>query len=305
MKQRLATAVLVLAAACAAAPEPAPTTTPSEPQTNASPWADAVAAEANELEKAFPTATVRIAVLDVRSGELLASHGPIDSAHPVGSTVKSFTIAAALEAGVSPSTPLDTGDGETMFGELTIRDHTSHGTIDVEQALARSSNVAIVRLVEQVGEAELYRRVAEVLPVPPRTELDAPTAVQVLFGGRLALTTEQLVRGYAVLAAGGVDPRSGTRLVDEAAASQVLRMLEHAVTGSDGTGKHAAVAGRRVAGKTGTASNGDKNTALFVGITEDRDRPIVVGIVVDGVPTSETGSTVSAPAFARLVAAAT
>jgi cell division protein FtsI (penicillin-binding protein 3) len=295
----LATALLVLATGCARS-KPAPTKATAA-QSETSPWVEAIEAEVEALSTTYPGATVRIAVVDVGSGDLLASHGPVDTRHAVGSTVKSFTIAAALAAGVKPETPLHTGDGTTTFGAITIRDYTGHGTITVQQALARSSNVAIVRLVEQIGESELYRRVADVLPLPARADLDEAAAVEVLFGGRLTLTTEELARGYAVLAAGGVDPRSGSRLVDAAAAAEVVRMLEYAVTAPEGTGNAAAIEGRRVAGKTGTAPNGEANTALFVGLTESHGRPLVVAVVVDGVPTTETGSTVAAPSFARLV----
>jgi cell division protein FtsI (penicillin-binding protein 3) len=306
MTLRQSLLVLALATSACASPKPASppattlTTAVEEPS-----WPDAVASEADRLAKAFPEATVRIAVLDVKSGELLATHGPVGEPHQVGSTIKSFTIAAALEAGAESSTELDTGDGTTTFGTLAVQDHTGHGKITVEQALMRSSNVAIVRLVEKLGEDELYRRVAGVLPLPQRSSLDDAAALMVLFGGRLTLSTEQLARGYAVLAAGGVDPRNGARLVEADVADEVLRILERAVTAPEGTGNGAAVEGRKVAGKTGTASSGDRNTALFVGITEDRGRELIVAVVVDGVPSTETGSTVAAPAFARILQGAT
>lgn len=276
-----------------------PAHAPIEGPPEASPWSALVAAEAHTLESRFPDAVVRIAVVDVASARLLAEHGPLDTPHATASTIKSFTVAAALEAGVDPATELDTADGKTKFGSLEVYDWTGHGVLDLGGAIATSSNVAMVRLAEKVGAVELYRGVARLVPLPEPEPLDEESAMRLVHGGASRLTTRQLVEGYALLARGGVSPE-GQRRVSERTASQVMTMLERAVAGERGTGRAAALEGHRVAGKTGTGRTGELNVALFFGVTECEGREVVVGVVAEGVPSSETGGSLSAASFAHL-----
>jgi cell division protein FtsI/penicillin-binding protein 2 len=69
----------------------------------------------------------------------------------------------------------------------------------------------------------------------------------------------------------------------------------------EGTGRAAAVEDVDVVGKTGTADHPPGQfTAVFVGVTP-APAPTVVAVVVEGVPTTETGGTVAASSFARIV----
>lgn len=283
-------------------PGPDATTAAKPDPTPDSVWTGPVAEQAQALASRFPEATVRIAVVDVGSGAVVASAGPVDQSHPTGSTIKTFTIAAALEAGIAADAPLDTGDGSATIGDRTIRDHAAHGTISVTEALARSSNVGIVRIAEQVGVAALYRRVGAIIPLPPANGLSEAEQAILLFGGGTSMSTQDLVGSYAMLAAHGRDPRSDEQRVQVQTSRAMLTMLQHAVTAPSGTGRHAAVPGRSVGGKTGTAPDGhEQHTALFVGLAESAGAAYAVGVVVQGVPKSEFGSTVAASTFARLV----
>ncbi|MEM6990457.1 MAG: penicillin-binding transpeptidase domain-containing protein [Myxococcota bacterium] len=265
-------------------------------------WEDAVARQAEELQARFEQAVVRIVVLDA-AGSIVAQHGPIETPHPTASTIKSFTVAAALAEGVGADDPLDLTEGEgVQVGSRRVRDYKGHGTVTVNAALARSSNVAMVRLAERTGERPLYDRVGKVVPLPAREDLDDATALGHLFGSGLTLSTLDLARGYATLAAGGRNPATGAQLVPEAAARGVLDMLRYAVEAAEGTGNAAASPGWQVAGKTGTAQNDTHNTALFFGIAERNGTTHIIGVVVSGVPHDQTGGSLAAAAVADLLA---
>jgi membrane peptidoglycan carboxypeptidase len=296
--------------ACANRPAPpeAPAADPSVPaQAVATPlddeaarWAEATAEEAERLSAQHPDATIRIAVLDAGTGHLLAQQGPVQTEHDTGSTMKSLTVAAALQEGATPDTEVDCS-APVRVGGLQISDHAVHGKLTVKEALARSSNVAIAQLAAQRGWRTLYDRVASLVPLPDPDGLDEGAAVSLLFGGTSRLTTLDLARAYAVLAARGRDPADHSQRIEPQTADAVVAMLEHAVTGEHATGREAAVPGVEVAGKTGTARVGERQTALFVGIVGPAGERRVVAVVVEGVAPDAFGSTVAAPAFARIV----
>src|SRR4029434_6713248 len=64
-----------------------------------------------------------------------------------GSTLKPFTIAAALDAGrVRPDTVIQTGGGTLSGGTNTIHDAHPGGALTVEQVIAKSSNVGAAKI---------------------------------------------------------------------------------------------------------------------------------------------------------------
>src|SRR5690606_21498965 len=141
------------------------------------------------------------------------------------------------------------------------------------------------------------------------------------YGYGLSVTTLQLARAYAALAAGGVlrpvslvavdEPPEGSRVVSARTAAQVLEMME-AVVGPEGTGRRAAVDNYRIAGKTGTAWKAaaggyskDRYTAWFAGVAPVSDPRLVVVVMIDEPKGgSYYGGDVAAPVFSRIVAGA-
>jgi cell division protein FtsI (penicillin-binding protein 3) len=106
-------------------------------------------------------------VLDIKTGEVLAmvnqpaynpnNRGNLDTASlrnravtdlfEPGSTIKPFTVAAAMEQGlVTPTTAINTHPGYLRVGSKTIRDHRDYGVIDVTTVLTKSSNVGVSKL---------------------------------------------------------------------------------------------------------------------------------------------------------------
>ena len=111
------------------------------------------------------------------------------------------------------------------------------------------------------------------------------------------MTPLQLAQSYAVLAADGVmrpvslirvdRPPIGRKVVAAENARAVVAMLEHVIA-PEGTGMRAAVAGYRVAGKTGTARKFDiggyseeRYTAVFAGVAPVSRPRLSVIVIVD------------------------
>lgn len=95
------------------------------------------------------------------------------------------------------------------------------------------------------------------------------------------------------------------RAMSEETATVLSQMMERVVT--EGTGRRAAVAGIRVAGKTGTASGqGAFPNAWFIGFAPVGEPEIALAVFVEGTPVSgetATGGSVAAPIAAHLVEA--
>ena len=268
----------------------------------------------------------------------------IMDAYEPGSTFKIVTAAAALESGlVHADDPFDCGMGSIVLYGITIRDHKRYGILSFADVIAKSSNVGVIRAAMIIGGERLHRTIvafgfgrATGIDLPgenagilhPLERWGALTKAYVAFGQGVAVTPLQLAAAVAAVANGGsllqpyvVDtvrrgdvlerrhsrPVVASRPISAATAEEVKRLLERVVT--DGTGKTAAVAGYRVAGKTGTAQipvpGGYARHAYlpsFVGFAP-ADRPSLVGIVAVEAPqgTEYYGTQVAAPVFGTLV----
>lgn len=152
-----------------------------------------------------------------------------------GSSIKPFTVAAALEAGALREDDRFPIHGGTWFlagRAKPIRDShfdPAHNSMDVEEILRRSSNVGAVAIGHRAGPqaiASAFRRYGFAercgveLPGEGRCTLptrgtrgstwDVPnTLSSVSFGYQLMVTPLRLAAGYAMLANGGmrVEPR--------------------------------------------------------------------------------------------------
>jgi cell division protein FtsI (penicillin-binding protein 3) len=295
-----------------------------------------------------------VIVVDSRSGEVLAlanvpSYNPNNRARLTGaqlrnrvitdlfepgSTLKPFTVAAAIETGkVSRSTLVNTAPGSLSFARYTIRDVHPAPALTVADVLARSSNVGAARIaLDLPREAmwDLYRRVG----FGAAPELGFPGAAAgrlrhyktwrpveqatLGYGMGISLSLAQLARAYTVFARDGElvaltlvktgAAVSGEKVLSAEAARAVRVMLEQAVQPS-ATGPRARIAGWRVAGKTGTAhkqENGayapDKYLASFVGLAPVSAPRLVVAVMIDEPSAGQHyGGTVAAPVFAQVM----
>ncbi|MEJ2572619.1 MAG: penicillin-binding transpeptidase domain-containing protein [Gammaproteobacteria bacterium] len=293
-------------------------------------------------------------ILDVKTGEVLAmvnqpSYNPnnrdsLRSSHyrnravtdvfEPGSTVKPFTIAMALESGrYRPNTMIDTRPGTLRVGPNTIHDTHDYGLINVSKVIAKSSNVGASKIALSLPAASLWNMFHKVgfgslsgAKFPGETAGTLPDYhrwypidhATFSFGYGLSVSTLQLARAYAALAAGGVlKPVSfvpvertpgGERVMSVKTARQVITMMDGVVS-DEGTGELARVPGYHVAGKTGTVRKSipggyaeDKYVALFAGMIP-ATRPSLVMVVMINDPRSAKfyGGSVAAPVFSRVM----
>jgi len=255
-----------------------------------------------------------------------------------GSSFKSFVIAAALDSGqYQPDTIIDTSPGILFVGDRAVtQDNSNLGRIDVTSVLARSSNVG-TGLIALGMEPEFIWRVLSNLGIGQLTDSGFPgESAGVLYDSRywgqigqatlsygygLSVTTLQLARAYAAIAADGVmrpisfialeEPLQGVRAISSETAGQLRTMLE-VVVSAQGTGQRAAITHFRVAGKTGTAQKSvaggyseERHTAIFAGIAPASKPRFVVVVVIDE-PQGEGyhGGDAAAPVFAKIVSGA-
>ncbi len=245
-----------------------------------------------------------VVVLDAASGAVRALVGgrsyegggfdrATEARRQPGSSFKPFVWLAALEQGMRPDdtvldAPLRIGGWSPVDFEPGWR-----GEVTLERALALSLNTAAVRLEMRAGGPAAVASVARRLGVRDRLP-DAPSlalgtgevgllemtaAYAAFFNGGLKVEPHGVEsvradgRGVAVPQAGAV------RVIDADRAAMMVRMLAAVVR--EGTGRGAAVAGRFVAGKTGTTQ--DNRDAWFIGESGGK----VIGVWIgndDGAP---------------------
>ena len=254
-----------------------------------------------------------------------------------GSSIKPFVVAAALESGLyRPDSIIDTSPGSLWLdGRVITKDTNDLGEIDLTTILARSSNVGAAKLALQLDQAHLWSTLSR-LGLGRVTESGFPgESAGVLqdvhywnpvgqatlsYGYGISVTALQLAQAYAAIAAAGVrrpvsllaldEAEEGEQVLSARTAATLQSMLETVV--ARGTGRRAAVANFRVAGKTGTAWKsgnggyfGDRYLAVFGGFAPVSDPRLVTVVVIDEPRgTAYYGGEVAAPVFSRIVAGA-
>ncbi|MCC6786205.1 MAG: penicillin-binding protein 2 [Hyphomonadaceae bacterium] len=251
--------------------------------------------------------------------------------HELGSTIKPFTVAMALQENLATSGELFDLSQPLEVDNTVIADHepiTGYATL--RDILTRSSNVGAARLALRLGGAR-QRAYLERLGLTAPTTLQlgrrqtplAPAAqgrrdVAALgFGYGLATTPATLASAYTVftnngarvaptmLALGRDAPIERTQIFTPEVTRQVMVYLRAVVT--DGTGRAANVPGLLVAGKTGTAEklgsaqgyDESRNFSSFAGVFPANDPRYVIVVALDDTGAGEAGGLVAAPVVAR------
>ena len=298
-----------------------------------------------------------LAILDAKTGEILAlvnqpDYNPNNRANVTGrqmrnrsvtdlfepgSTMKPFTVAAALDAGiVRPDTMIQTGAGSFTLGGWTINDTHANGLISVAQVIQKSSNIGSAKIqlqmpAERLGN--LYRELG--FGSAPQTGFPGEARGQLRpwkqwkpieqatmsYGHGLSVSLLQLARAYTVFTnEGELLPLAllrrdaqpiGKRVVSRQTALEVGRMMERAVM-PGGTAPRAQVPGYRVAGKTGTAHKAEgggyaehKYVSSFVGFGPVTHPRFIVAVMLDEPQGAKYyGGEVSAPVFSAVMGAA-
>jgi beta-lactamase regulating signal transducer with metallopeptidase domain len=298
-----------------------------------------------ELGRAMDTSKAAagvVLVLDPSTGEVVANAGrdhgvsadvAVRSAYVTGSTLKPFTLAAALEEGaVSPTDRFDCEGGAWTYHGETIHDADSHRWLTVPELLAVSSNIGFGKIYDRLGEEPLERwlhsfrfgaapAIAGAASgwLPSRVEDRSAAGVMLAIGEKLTASPLQLAAAYAVFANGGyyVPPTLTRRaggvpreaVVKPETARTVMTMLEGVVSRDEATGTRARVEGLRVAGKTGTAGwvlpdGRERYYASFVGLVPATSPRFVILVGLEEPDGEKAGGLVAAPVFSRVASRA-
>jgi cell division protein FtsI (penicillin-binding protein 3) len=264
-----------------------------------------------------------VVVLDVHSGAVLAmaswpTYDPNDAegrakarrgarnraitdVYEIGSVMKVFTVAAALDVGaVEPDDVIDVEHGRFKIGRKVIRDTYRDWELTVGGVLKRSSNVGAAKIARKLGKERLHEALqrygfgaktsielpgerAGVLHPPDRWgEIGLAT---ISFGYGMTATPLQVASALAAVGNGGTlyEPRmikqvvdgsgsvvyrhdpQGRRIIKPETAEALLPMLASVFEKGKkgGTARSVEVDGFRAGGKTGTAHKLDPETRKY------------------------------------------
>lgn len=299
-----------------------------------------------------------IVILDAKTGEILAlanvpsfnpnnregvkpwqmrNHAVTDEYEP-GSTMKPFTVAAAMDTGKYHSdTLIDTENGSYQIGTKRIRDAHPHGMLTVSQVIQKSSNVGASKMALSMTPeylwSELHNAGFGTVPqvgfpgaasgsLRPYQKWRPIEQATMSYGNGISVSLLQLARAYTVFTNHGVmkpvtmlkqtgSEESGVRVFSTESADAMIPMLESVIT-PEGTAPQAALDGYRVAGKTGTAHkpdrggySADKYIASFVGFAPASNPRLIIAVMVDEPSAGQYyGGTVSAPIFKKVMQSA-
>ncbi len=212
-----------------------------------------------------------------------------------GSTFKAFVLTTAIKQGIDPystyytSKHLDLDLPEWGHWEVSTADEGYLGRVNLQQATVASDNTVFAQLDLDVGPRQVA---ATAKSMGIESELDGIPA-EGIGGLRIGVSPLELANAYATLAAGGIhrnpiairrvvfpsgkvdrpehpDPR---RVVPEAAAYEVWRLLHDNITEGTGTAAYTGCPGQ--GGKTGTTDN--YTDAWFAGIQPNLATAVWVG----------------------------
>jgi penicillin-binding protein 2B len=274
----------------------------------------------NKVDEEYKPKKMIAIVADPKTGEILAM-GQRPSFHPKtragiekswhneaietsfepGSTMKIFTLAAAIEEKkFDPNEWFESGSYKV--GPDRIRDHnwTGWGSITYLEGVQRSSNVAFANLAEKKLGFDKFHEYLMKFGFGQPTGIDLPhettgtilynyplEKVTTSFGQGSTLTPIQQVQAATAVANDGkmmrphvikkiVDSDNGKVILDKKpevvsepisaeTAKQVRDILETVVTSTKGTGNRYQIDGYSVAGKTGTAEIPGPNGKYLTG----------------------------------------
>ena len=266
------------------------------------------------------------------TGEQLRNRALTDMFEP-GSTIKPFTVSAALEKGsITPMTNMVIG-ASYLVGKKPITDTHPNGNLTIAQVIQKSSNIGAAKIAmnyltpeemwdmySAVGFGQAPKigfRGAVAGTLHPYTKWAASDQARIAFGYGLSGSLFQVAHAYTIFARDGElvpvtierspEFKPGTRVISAKTAAEMRQMLE-TVTQPGGTAIKAQTDGYRVGGKTGTAHKlvgkgyGNKYLAYFAGIAPISQPRISVAVMIDE-PTggSYYGGDVAAPVFSTIV----
>jgi len=195
----------------------------------------------------------------------------------MGSTMKAFTFAAALDAGKLHLSEKFDAREPIKFGRFKINDfHAQKRILNAREVFIHSSNIGTAKMAIKLGtegqrdflkKAHLMEKVKTELPGSRTPKWPKPwnelATMTVSYGHGISLTPLQLATSFSALVNGGTYlsptffPRTHNhvhtpqRIISSQTSTKMRALLRLNVT--NGSGKKADVKGYKLGGKTGTA----------------------------------------------------
>ena len=200
--------------------------------------------------------------------------------YELGSTFKTFTLAAALDEEII--------EPETIFKDLEKKLYCAGNTISeydkkmpsdltAEEILIRSSNIGTIRIVQKLG-IEKYKSFLKKIGILDKIKFDIEEIGKPInfkwgkcklatssFGHGITTTPLQLAKAYSIITNGGYDINptlikndfntisERKRILNSKVSKEINPILRKVVSTKEGTAEFANVPGFQVGGKTGTA----------------------------------------------------
>ncbi len=267
--------------------------------------------------------------------------------NPPGSTFKLVVTAAALESGrYTPESTFPNPATFTLPGTNSVVRNSSGGTcgpgaeVTLADALRLSCNIPMAELGMQLGDAAIREQAEKFgfnseFEIPTVTEmstypraLDEPQTGLSAFGqGDVRATPLQMAMVAAAIANGGIvmrpnlvdaitapdfsplqefRPAEFGRAISEETANTMVQMMVSGV--ENGAASNARIDGVSVAGKTGTAENGedDPYTLWFTGFAPADDPQYAITVLVEdggGLGQEGFGNGIAAPVAKQVLEA--
>jgi cell division protein FtsI (penicillin-binding protein 3) len=261
-----------------------------------------------------------------------------------GSTFKVIMAASALEEGVvRPTDRLYAENGAITVANATIHDWKKYGWLTFAEVLQNSSNVGSIKVGLSLGKERYYKYMTAFgfgastnlgLPGESRGQLRPPaqwsglSLATMSIGQEISVTAVQMVAAFGAVANGGrlmqpqiiravldaqgrelrsFEPKAVRQVISPETARTLTEMMVNVV--GNGTGRHAAIPGYDVAGKTGTAQKMDPATKRysrapgvlsFVGFVPADDPRLAMIVLLDEPKNEKWGSEAAAPMFAAI-----
>lgn len=231
-------------------------------------------------------------------GRQLYRNRSVTDAFEPGSIMKIFTVAAAIEKGMSPKSIFFCENGRYRIGGFTVHDTHPEQWLSLSQIIKFSSNIGAAKITETIGNKALHHYLSA-FGFGKKTQLGTPgeangilipykkwskiDAGAISFGQGVSVTAVQLISGISAIANDGklmkpmlvkrilsptgkelqvFNPTVIRQVVSSKTATIVKKMMNQVVR-EEGTGTLAAMTGYRVCGKTSTAQKANKNGAGY------------------------------------------
>jgi peptidoglycan glycosyltransferase len=267
--------------------------------------------------------------------------------NPPGSVFKLVVTAAALESGqYTPDSVFPNPATYTLPGSSSLVRNSSGGTcgggaeVTLADALRLSCNIPFAELGVQLGD-DAIREQAEKFgfnsefeiptgtepSIYPRALDDAQTALSAFGQGDVRATPLQMAMVSAAIANGGIvmnpdlvdevnapdlsplqqfEPSEYGRAISEQTAATMVEMMVNGV--ENGAASNARIDGVSVAGKTGTAENGESDpyTLWFTGFAPADDPQYAITVLVEdggGLGQEGFGNGIAAPVAQQVLEA--